>query len=470
MLSSQCTCSHFDRCASVTGLLGIAIAAILVFQYETLHSSAGVCLLDKVSPPKDSFKFFDIAKRDAKTALHALDVLEQHCKSLTTEFEDLSKNFTDGGELDLLLRTFVSASFQGLLDFERQYSYTMSFVDGVLASWQQHDVSNLSSQVSEEEMPATERAEQEFAMCERSRSVNRVCFLRLVTVARRLAQSLPHEAGNANGALGCKPGILSDIEARAVHDAEAVDDETAAASMHLGAYWSELAVAGRFAAPLFGSGAVPLHVATSRGVESGWMRDSWGTHAPADMVHAENVFARSQPKPFYVGRRALASNFLHAQRLEEHAKFLESQGYHNAAAHRYRTMASISGEAGNAPLSAHALSQLSYSLKQHGAHEEAIEVAKDAVALTMDPLARWVLASARLSSGLLNTDAAIKAAELQVQAVAGHLPTQDLELQRAKMHYEMRMWRWISERDISQCWVTRDAARFLICFICKLIF
>jgi len=88
----------------------------------------------------------------------------------------------------------------------------------------------------------------------------------------------------------------------------------------------------------------------------------------------------------------------------------------------------------------------------------------------MDPLAQFVLATVRLSSGLLTTDTLMKSAEGQLRAVAGELPTDEMEIQRTKLHNEMRLWRWISNGNVDKCLWTGDAARFLICAMCKLVF
>jgi len=191
--------------------------------------------------------------------------------------------------------------------------------------------------------------------------------------------------------------------------------------------------------------------------------------APSGIVYAEDLFSRSG-QVFKDGFKRPALSNMHLRRLEEHAKYLETENQHAASAHRYRAMANLAAEVGNAALSSHALSRLSHSLQRHGSSEEAIVVAKDSVALTMDPLAQFVLATVRLSSGLLTTDSSIKAAELQLRAVAGQLPSEELEVQRAKTHSQMRMWRWISNGDMSKCRVVPDAARFLICIMCKLIY
>lgn len=340
-------------------------------------------------------------------------------------------------------------------------------------------------------------------------TANRVCFLQVVTAARRLAAALPLAAGNGNGALGCEQGILSGLEVRAVKEVEAeVEVEKSAKGLvYLGVHWSEIAISGLsecsgtwsawlpdslfdFESLLYGPESQPIASAGSSHALFGpgpqttaraeWVRDSWGSMVPSELVHAEDYLARSAQMP---GRKAPSLKTLHARRLEAHAQSLDAQDQHEASANRYRAMAKLAEEAGNFPLSAHALSQLSHSLNMRGSLEEAIDAAKEAVSMTMDPLAQFVLATARLSSGLLTNEEAVKTAELQLKAVAGQLPTQELEVQRAKTLSQFSMWRWISKddekvqrgdiskiADMSKCWLVTDAAKFMICTLCKLIY
>jgi len=225
-----------------------------------------------------------------------------------------------------------------------------------------------------------------------------------------------------------------------------------------------LSVNERSAAPLFGNGPMP----DSKGTIS-WVQDEWGTQAPADMVLAEDLLSQSvQVAPL---RKRENLILIHAHRLKEHANALEVQHeQHSASARRYQAMAKLAEDSGSAPLSAFALSRLSHSLSMHGSQDEAITAAQGAVNLTMDPLAQYVLATLRLSSGLLNTDASMIAAEGQLRAARGQLPSDDMEEHRAKVHNEMRMWHWIAKGGTDRCSWTGDAAKFLICSICKLLY
>merc|ERR1719235_862447 len=161
---------------------------------------------------------------------------------------------------------------------------------------------------------------------------------------------------------------------------------------------------------------------------------------------------------------------VHAHRLKDHAKALELKEQYTAARWRYSAMAKLAEGGGSAPLSAFALSHLSMSLRDHGSSEEALTAAKGAVDLTMDPLAQYILATVRLSAGMLTTESSMKAAEGQLRAVAGQLPTEELEVERSKIYNEMLMWGWISKGDAKRCLWTGDAARLLICYISKFVY
>merc|ERR1719271_454539 len=98
--------------------------------------------------------------------------------------------------------------------------------------------------------PDERRAKRLLEMSESKRSTVRLCFLQLATTARRLATSLPRDASNANGAFGCKWGVLAGIEAKAVRDVKAEADSSKVFT-YLGVHWSEIAINCHAAAPLF---------------------------------------------------------------------------------------------------------------------------------------------------------------------------------------------------------------------------
>lgn len=441
--SMQLQASTVKISAGVGFLMTAIVASVILARHFNLGRDIGACLLDDLDDSGNAtLPFLNSAGSNTMTLLNSL---EQRCTSLNKEMQDLQKEqehlstvvglLTVDQEQEEHLST-VAASLKHLLKFDAQYADTMSFFDSVHR--------NASA-------PAT---------ISLKRSQTRVCFLQLATMARRLTASLPRGPGNANGALSCHHGALSQLEERAVREAER--EETPRALAALGMFWGELIILGRSAAPIFGSGPVLGGLASSQ-----WERDSWGTLAPVELVYAEALLLRSSHSS---GRKRAALSGDHAARLQEHAKFLESQDHHEAAANRYQAMGKVAERAGLHAIAAQAQSQLSHSLKMRGAYEEAIVAAKAAVDLTMNPLAQFVLATARLSSGLLTTDASLKVAEGQLRAVAGLLPSDELEVQRKKMHSEMMMWSWISKGDVLNCRVVPDAARFLICAICKFIF
>jgi len=435
--------------------VGLAIVTLAIFfmpeeESQPAHDNLEECMLKDVITTPNIQAFVSKGSAIKPTQLEILDSLEDRCASLNKEFLSLSNVVTTSHHLS------TSANLlEDLRSFDAQYDLAMSYQEPAYAP---HNLSDQNATSNQE----WQRAQIKALVDSKSKSMTiRVCFLQLVTSARRLTASLPLIGGNENGALGCEEGMLAGIEEKAVRELEL--DKSAVALSCLGVHWSLLSVSS--ISPLFGSGPMP-----PRQHSSGWVQDYWGMQAPADMVHAEDLFLRSAQAHGSKSWRAPALSLIHAHRLKDHAQALESYEQHSAAAKRYQLMAQFAEEGGSAPLSAYALSRLSLSLKMQGSDEEALAAAKKAVDLTMDPLAQFVLATVRLSSGLLTTDASMKGAEGQVRAAAGQLPTEDMEAQRAKMHSEMLTWQKISDGNANECLWTGDAARFVICAMCKLIF
>lgn len=432
---------------------GLAIVTLAIFlmpdeDSQPVHDDVGACMLkDVVTKPtiQDLMHKVDAVK---PTELDLLEPLQMRCASLNQEFLSLSKAAATPRKLPMAAKLV-----QDLRNFDAQFDLTMSYREPVYAHC---DVSDQNATSMED----CQRAQQSLVDSKSMRTSTRVCFLQLVTSARRLTASLPRVGPNANGALGCAVGMLAGIEEKAMKELEL--EESSSALSCLGVHWSVLSVGAE--APIFGTGPMP-----SRQPSSGWVPDYWGTLAPADMVEAEDLFFRSG-QAYDRKEQALSTSLVHAHRLKQHAIALESHEQHSAAAKRYQLAAKHAEEGGSAALSAHALSQLSVSLKMQGSDKEALAAAKGAVDLTMDPQAQFVLATLSLSSGLLTTEASMKGAEGQLQAVAGQLPTEEMETERAKMHDEMLLWRQVSDGHADQCLWTGDVARFLICAMCKLIY
>jgi tetratricopeptide (TPR) repeat protein len=390
-------------------------------------------------------------KVNATADLGRLQALEQRCASLKKDFDRIAGRNAE--RIDDSARLF-----QELRTFDSEYMEVMSSFDLTLRAPQPNE-GMLDTNVTKN--VAQSRLQRILHMGKSRRALIRVCFLQVVTKARQHAVALPHEKGNSNGAFGCEVGMLSRVEQHAVSEAEAEVENTGVLSS-LGAYWSELATSGRAAAPIFGFG-----YDSSGKVLTKWMMNSWDSQPSAEMIHSELLLSKSVD----ISDVKLPSlNFVQAQRLIAHADLLEAKAYHSAAVQRYEKAAHLAGENGNAPLSAQALSKLSFSLKQYGSTTEALEAAGKAIELTQDPLARFVQASIQVTSGLLQNREELKMAEEQLKSVAGQLPTPELEAQRQKMRVEMMMWSWVSQGDMAKCTGIKDPARFLICVICKLIF
>jgi len=436
--------------------IGLAIVTLAIFLMPDegsppVDQDVSACMLkDVIATPtfQDYMHKAGGIKPEENVLLESLD---EGCASLNKEFLSFQKVVLTSRHLPIAAKLL-----QDLRNFDAQYDLAMSYREPAYAP------RNVSDQNATSDLE-WQRAQKSPVDSKLKRTVTRVCFLQLVTSARQLTASLPRVGGNANGALGCAAGMLEGIEEKAMRELE--QDESASALSCLGVHWSVLSVSSSDS--LFGSGPMPSGQPSS---SSGWVQDYWGTLAPADMVHAEDLFSRSAQAHGPKCAPTSALSLVHAHRLKQHAKVLESHEQHSAAAKRYQLMAQLAEDGGSSSLSAYALSQLSLSLKMQGSDEAALVAAKGAVDLTMDPLAQFVLATVRLSSGLLTTEASMKGAERQLRAVAGQLPTDEMETQRAKMHSEMLMWRLVSDGNANKCLWTGDAARFLICAMCKLIF
>lgn len=434
--------------------IGLAIVTLAIFfmpeeEAEVAHHDVGECMLKDVMTTPTIQAFMVEASVVKPTELQIFNSLEDRCAALNHELLSLSKAETTPDHL-----SSAAALFEDLRSFDAQYDLAMSYQE---LAYSPHNLSDQNATTN----PERQLAQTLLENSKSKRMAIRICFLQLVTSARRLDASLPLDGANENGALGCEEGILAGIEEKAVRELEREESPTALSC--LGVHWSLLAISST--SPLFGSGPM-----APRQQSSGWVRDYWGMQAPADMVHAEDLFLRSAQAHEVKSVRASAFSLIHAHRIKDHARALESYEQHRAAAKRYQLMAQFAQDGGSAPLSAYALSQLSLSLKMQGSDEEALDAAKAAVDLTMDPSAQFVLATVRLSSGLLTTEASMKEAERQLQAAEGQLPTEAMEAQRAKVHSEMLIWQEISDGTANKCLWMGDAAQFVICAMCKLIF
>jgi len=434
----------------------VVVAAAVCLQVQAVAAQTATCmLLDVRSPTSPERQSNRDAELDPEVSpsveLERLYALEQRCASLKKDFDRIQSHEVDTVDASTRL-------FQELRTFNSQYIETMRRFELALHDQQaREDSSDKNVSKSNSHL----RAQHVLTMGRSKRGLARVCFLQLVTTARKHAAALLHDEGSANGAFGCEVGLLSTIEQRAVSEVEA-EEESFGVLSSLGAYWSELAISGRSAAPLFGFG-----YDSSGKVLTKWMTNSWDSEPSAEMVQAELLLSKSVEASSV---KLPSLNSVQAQRLIAHADLLESKGYHSAAVQRYQKAGDWAEDNGNAPLSAQALSKLSFSLKQYGSTTEALEAAAKAIELTQDPLARFVWASIHVTSGLLQTKEELKKVDDQLKSVAGQLPTLELESQRQQMRIEMTMWSWASQGDITKCTAIKDPARFLICIICKLIF
>jgi len=160
-----------------------------------------------------------------------------------------------------------------------------------------------------------------------------------------------------------------------------------------------------------------------------------------------------------------------ALRLYQHAKMLALKHHDSAAEWRYHAAAKLAAEHRRQKLASHALGRLSYFLSLRGRKEEALEVsAKSLQYGEEDPLAVYLQASLRRSLGELKTNEDVEAAEKQLSAVAGKLPSKALEDQRAAAYSDLTWWRLVATEGLHHCFRAWDAAQMLVCIFSGIVF
>lgn len=281
-------------------------------------------------------------------------------------------------------------------------------------------------------------------------------LLEAVREARLLAAALPRKDPRVQEAASAEPFMLQAVETFALEQLSGASD--AASVFNVGLYWSDVGNGGA-EAPLFGL----------RRVDAGWARDEQGAHVPADIARAEELMRRGQQLidgPAERDERAAAR----ALRLYQHAKLL-AVAHHDAAAEwRYRTSAHLAAAHRRQRLASHSLTRLSYFYLLRGRHQDALATASEALTHATDPLAQYIQASQRRALGLLLTTEDARFAEEQLAAVAGKLPSQALEEKRKAAWEELHLWREAAEGGLRACLGLVDAARVLICGVCKMAF
>lgn len=192
-----------------------------------------------------------------------------------------------------------------------------------------------------------------------------------------------------------------------------------------------------------------------------WVSDGAGSGGgvPAAMLRAEELLRAAEDAPPKEAKAKLAERAL---RIYYHAKWLAERNHATAAEFRYRLSASLAKQSRRSVLASHALSRLGYFLVQWSRHEEARTVLEESQRLNgkTNPLAPYL--HAVLERKAAGADAAaIQEAEARILAAA-KLPSEELEIERAKLAEEIMYWRG-AEVSPQHCLRTTHAANALIC-------
>lgn len=428
----------------LSGLLPLCLYAVPHESRFSFTSQAQSCYLDGPLVSLES-SHSNQSRASNDTLWADVLMLEEQCNRLSSSFQDLHKSNE-------------SAQFwpDVIASLRRLRAFGSSVMDTMLVVKEREHLFVKSDAAVGSDNATHKKALQDFQRTVARRTLVRSCFLQLLTSARGLLKTLPQGEEHADGTFGCRPGYFGGMEVDAVCQAE---EEGLLSS--LGSYWSELAVNGRGAVPLLGMGPdKPSHA---------WVRDAWGSHAPADMVRAEQLLHDAlQAAASPVGRRSLSVK--HAKHLHDHALKLESMDQHVAAEQRFRAAADLADSNGAAALAARSLTRLALSLRTHGSLEETLTVAKRAMDMTLDPVSQFVHASAMISLGKMQSPADARAVAKQLRAATGHLPTPELEQELAGLRFEVAMWHHVDQGGLSKCTMVKDAARFVVCVAGKLFF
>jgi len=308
-----------------------------------------------------------------------------------------------------------------------------------------------------------------------TRALLRVRMLRALREARILAPSTPAHSPEVKELLRCSSihassrsskskaaAPLWSIEGLILEEAHAESDPSATFS--LGEYWSERGVAPDKVLPSWRA------IFGDTGASTVWVRDAGegqdSSHVPEEIAKAEELLKLGCDNT--VGADVSERAALRSLRLYQHAKFL-AQKHHDAAAElRYRLSANVAVEHHRKRLAAHSLARLGYLYTLRGRHSEALVAVEESVALAKDPLAQYLQSVLRRNAGELKNSEDVLAAEVQLNEVAGLLPSKYLEEQRAKSSAELKWWRAAAGGSAKQCFRTQDAANFLVCLLCKM--
>jgi hypothetical protein len=285
----------------------------------------------------------------------------------------------------------------------------------------------------------------------------RGCILKVVRMARTIAQALPSASPALQRVQQCKPEMLAGLERLAL--AEAEQDSDPGVRFGAGLLISDQCISPANT-PFFGAQASELLDLAV---------DAQGHRVPAGLAVSEQMLLESLESATVLDRSDRSKACL--MRLAKHAKFLADKNQYAAAEWRYRAGAEIAKTHGHHQMAASSLAQLSYFLSLYGQHESALDAATDSLKYGQDSLATYLDATLRLGLGELRTDDQVKSAAQQLKGVEGKLPTPALEATRTSLVGKLEDLHSASASEsISGCLRLGDAAQVLSCVIGRFVY
>eukprot|EP00929_Paragymnodinium_shiwhaense_P112562 TRINITY_DN80809_c0_g1_i1.p1 TRINITY_DN80809_c0_g1~~TRINITY_DN80809_c0_g1_i1.p1 ORF type:complete len:574 (+),score=141.78 TRINITY_DN80809_c0_g1_i1:177-1898(+) len=377
-----------------------------------------------------------------KQQLEALQVLRSNV-------EELQQQAKNGEDATALLAEHAAQMFSSLKALEPLFS------DAHDIFW--HAVPRLQKVVRpDSNSPLSPVLDQ----LETVRMAARHCLLKAVREARVLSMVFKHFDTSSDDHIvtECVPGSMARIEALAVKEAKAEDEDHSDTPFDLGQYLSIVSVA-RGEAPCFSDGES----------EPALQRDAQGLLLPSDMLEAEIILQKAEEDTWEDFRPARTK--ARAVRVLEHANYLAGEKQLDSAAEqRYRLTATLSLQVNQTALASEALGRLGAMHLLRSRRKEALAAAEEALQFGEDPLAQYLQASLQLSLGVLPTGTDIKKAAQQLQSLAGRLPWESLEKERSALESDLATWDAVAEGDTMKCFGLADVAKILICLVGRFAF
>eukprot|EP00929_Paragymnodinium_shiwhaense_P014302 TRINITY_DN122206_c0_g1_i1.p1 TRINITY_DN122206_c0_g1~~TRINITY_DN122206_c0_g1_i1.p1 ORF type:complete len:539 (-),score=125.67 TRINITY_DN122206_c0_g1_i1:30-1646(-) len=368
-------------------------------------------------------------------ALGAVRGTTQRCEDLSVRLSSLNREKTAMKKpSEVLVALGGLAGFEGVA---RETAAALTVLKGI-----------------SERFPATDSQGDTLGEISDVRSRFSTCTLRAAREARLLAHSLPVHDPRVARVQRCKSEMLKGFEQMALQSAEqAADSQNLLAA---GLLLSERSTAPA-TAPFFGEAA---------GKTPDSSLDEYGATVSADMVAAEKLLFRGLQAAPAEEQKDRSKQVL--MRLAKHAKLLAEDKEYEGAEGRYRKAAEVAKNYEHNQLAASTLAQLSYFLSLHSRYQEALDAATEALSFSHDALATYLQATLRLGLGELRTDSQVQEALESLRAIAGKMPAEHLEANRASTVEKLESWQDVSDAGtFIACFKFSDAALLLSCFLSR---